>query len=187
MTEDEFGTVLQFFKALAHESRLKLVGLLAQGDARVGELAAALGLTDATVSHHLGLLRELGLVSHRTEGTARVYQLEPALLESLARRVLSPGERASLAQDASPDAWRTKVLRTYVSESGELEKIPASRKKRSVILAWLVEDFAPGEAYPEAEVNRRIQQHHWDSATLRRELVCAGLMQRERGVYWRPA
>jgi hypothetical protein len=34
-------------------------------------------------------------------------------------------------------------------------------------------------------VNEIIQRHHPDSATLRRELIGAGLMQREGGVYWR--
>ena len=185
MTEEEFALVLQFFKALAHESRLRLVGLLAQGEARVGELAAALELTDTTVSHHLGLLREIGLVEHRAEGTARVYRLRADALEGMAQRVLSAEVRPELAHDASADAWRDKVLRTYVSADGTLEKIPSSRKKRHVILEWLVEDFDFGERYPEPEVNARILRHHWDSATLRRELIGCGLMKRARGIYER--
>lgn len=185
MTEEEFETLLGFFKALANESRLKLVGLLAQGEARVGELAAAVGLTDATVSHHLGLLKGLGLVDHRTEGTARVYRLQPEVLEGLARSVLSRESRSELAQGAEPEAWREKVLRTYVDDEGTLTRIPASRKKRSVILDWLVDDFEVGVDYPESEVNALIQRHHWDCATLRRELVGAGLMSRAHGIYHR--
>ena len=185
MTEEEFATLLQFFKALSNASRLKIVGLLAQGEARVGELAASLDLTDATVSHHLSLLRELGLVAVRTEGTARVYRLQPKNLEQLARSVMSSEERPELAHDASVDAWRIKVLRTYVDAEGKLQKIPSSHKKRRVILEWLLEDFETGVSYPEREVNERIQRHHWDSATLRRELVGAGLMARERGIYHR--
>lgn len=186
MTEDEFETLLQFFKALSNASRLKIVGLLAQGEARVGELAASLDLTDATVSHHLSLLRELGLVAQRQEGTARIYRLEAGKLEELARSVMSSEDRSELAHDASVDAWKVKVLRTYVNAQGELERIPSSHKKRRVILEWLLEDFEVGVRYPEREVNERIQRHHWDSATLRRELVGAGLMTRERGIYERP-
>lgn len=187
MTEEEFAMVLRFFKALAHENRLKLVGLLAQSEARVNELASALELTNATTSHHLAMLRDLGLVEQRTEGTARVYRLVPSALENMARTVLNPDARSELAHDASPLAWREKVLQTYVEADGTLNKIPASRKKREVILEWLVGEFEVGVAYPEREVNERIQQHHWDSATLRRELVGAGLMTRDHGIYERVA
>ena len=54
-------------------------------------------------------------------------------------------------------------------------------------LRWLVERFTPEERYPEARVNELIAASHHDVETLRRELIGAGLMQRERGVYWRPA
>jgi hypothetical protein len=39
--------------------------------------------------------------------------------------------------------------------------------------------------YPEAELNARIKRHHPDTATLRREMIMHGLMQRANGVYWR--
>jgi ArsR family transcriptional regulator len=64
--------------------------------------------------------------------------------------------------------------------------IPAQRKKRDVILRWLLERFEPGERIAETEVNARIQRSHWDSAWLRREMVMAGLLERDRGIYWRP-
>jgi hypothetical protein len=52
-------------------------------------------------------------------------------------------------------------------------------------LKWLVEQFAEGRRYREAEVNETLQRCHWDCATLRRELVGAGMMAREGGIYWR--
>jgi len=45
--------------------------------------------------------------------------------------------------------------------------------------------FAPGHPYSEDEVNRILQSVHADHATLRRYLVDAGLLRRERGVYRR--
>jgi len=42
-----------------------------------------------------------------------------------------------------------------------------------------------GARYPERAVNETLQRHHWDSATLRRELIGAGMMARDAGVYWR--
>jgi predicted transcriptional regulator len=54
---------MDFFKALAHVQRLRIVGLLAGRPAVVEEIAAALGLSAATVSHHLRILRQAGLLS----------------------------------------------------------------------------------------------------------------------------
>jgi hypothetical protein len=39
--------------------------------------------------------------------------------------------------------------------------------------------------YPEARINELIKRHHPDFATLRRELIGQGLMEREAGIYWR--
>ena len=66
-----------------------------------------------------------------------------------------------------------------------LIKIPGSRKKRDVILEWLIQDFQPGVRYPEKELNEIIQRHHPDTATLRREFIATKRMQRRNGVYWR--
>ena len=49
MAQNSFEQLLQFFKILGHESRLQIVGLLANGESNVGELAAALKLTEPTV------------------------------------------------------------------------------------------------------------------------------------------
>jgi hypothetical protein len=77
-----------------------------------------------------------------------------------------------------------RVLQTFV-DSGRLSAIPAQRKKRLIVLRWLVEDFQPGRRYPEAEVNRIISRRHQDFAAVRRLLVDEELMQRSGGIYWR--
>jgi hypothetical protein len=66
-----------------------------------------------------------------------------------------------------------------------LDKVLASRKKRSVILKWFANRFEDGVLYKESEVNEIIQRHHSDAVFWRRELVGANLMQRENGFYWR--
>ena len=53
------------------------------------------------------------------------------------------------------------------------------------MLRWLAEKFKLGEDYSEASVNRIIQKHHWDSATLRRELIGYRMLKRQKGMYWR--
>jgi len=77
------------------------------------------------------------------------------------------------------------VLENFVDVAGRLTGIPVQRKKRLVVLRWLVEDFQPGRVYAEAEVNRVISRRHPDFAALRRYLVDEELMQRRRAVYWR--
>ena len=77
------------------------------------------------------------------------------------------------------------MLENFVDGAGRLTAIPVQRKKRLVVLRWLVEDFQPGRQYEESEVNRVITRRHPDFAALRRYLVDEELMQRRRGVYWR--
>ena len=77
------------------------------------------------------------------------------------------------------------MLENLVDPAGRLLTIPVQRKKRLVVLKWLVEDFQPGRMYDEAEVNRIIARRHLDFAALRRYLVDEELMQRRRSVYWR--
>ena len=177
-------TLLEFFKAMAHESRLRIVGLLASGERSVQELAAALALKEPTVSHHLAILKRAGIVTARADGTTRWHALDREALERLSRRVLSP-VRPKLAPARGGDAAEDKVLAGFVEHDGRLKQIPASGKKRGVVLRWLMRDFASGRRYSEGEVNAAIQTHHWDSATLRRELVGHRMLARKDRVYWR--
>jgi DNA-binding transcriptional ArsR family regulator len=62
-------------RALADESRRKLLTTLASGPASAGELAALLPIARPGVSRHLRVLREAGLVDVRREAQRRVYAL----------------------------------------------------------------------------------------------------------------
>lgn len=175
---------LSYLKLLSNETRLRALGLLAARERSVGELAEILEVKEPTMSHHLARLSELGLVHVRADGTARYYRLNSQTLQTLSRELFTPEQVVSLAGHDESDAWERKVLRTYL-EDGRLTKIPDTRKKRDVVLRWLVAQFEDDRRYTEREVNEVIQRHHPDFATLRRELVGARLMERENGVYWR--
>jgi hypothetical protein len=184
MTETEIAPLLRFFKALAHESRLRLLGFLAQRARTVQELASLLGLTEPTTSHHLARLREAGLVSLRVEGNLHWYDFEPSELASLAKSILSRQNVVRWAGEArveKPD----HLIQKYLEPDGRLRLIPASRKKRYPVLAWLAAHFDLDRRYREAEVNQILQTRYWDSATLRRELVGYRMLAREKGIYWR--
>ncbi len=184
MTPQQIAQMVLFLKALADESRLKILGLLASEERSVDELADLLGLKSPTVSHHLGKLREVGLVSARAEGTSHLYRMEITRLNAMSEELFAPGAMASVVEDGAVELWERKVL-THFFEGERIKEIPASHKKRSVVLRWLAARFEPGRRYPERQLNEIIQRHHPDYATLRREMIGAGLMAREAGVYWR--
>ena len=177
--------MLPYFKALAHESRLKLLGLLAQREHSVQELAQLVGVREPTVSHHLAMLRYLGLVRLREDGNTHWYAFQPDVLTQLAKRLSSPAAIAGLSPKSSPEDWMAKVLDSFVRPDGTLSGIPASRKKRWVVLSWLARQFDLGRRYSEAEINAALLVRHWDSATLRREFIGYRMMAREGGVYRR--
>jgi hypothetical protein len=143
-----------------------------------------LDLRAPTVSHHLTRLKEVGLVSMRSEGTTHFYSLKIDAMRSLSKRVLALETVTDIGRIVSEDAYELKILRDFL-EADRLKEIPASLKKRKVILRWLSGFFSEGKKYPEKEVNAIISKHHSDFATLRRELICAKLMERANGQYWR--
>lgn len=183
MTDNQLQTLLHFFKALGDESRLKIVGILAQEDRSVDELAVMLNLKEPTVSHHLAKLREIGLVSVTPDGNRRRYRLETDVLHMLSKDLLMEETVASVNTTTSENAWEQKVLDTFL-DGERITQIPRSFKKRMVLVRWLAGKFEPGVRYTEKDLNEIIKRHHEDYALLRREMVDAHLMERESGMYW---
>lgn len=96
----------QLFKALADQTRLRCMLLLASGDELcVCELTQVLGLPQPKVSHHLAALRKAGLVSDRKDGLWVYYRLNPALAdwagEVIRATARGAGQQAPFADDAS--------------------------------------------------------------------------------------
>lgn len=179
--------VVFFYKALADANRLKIVGLLATRPYSVEELAALLDLKPSTVSHHLSKLSQVGLVAARTESYYNIYHLNEKALEEKTRRLLSRQDFTATAADIDLDSYDRKVLADFSHRDGSLKTIPAQRKKLEAVLRYIVKAFEPGKRYSEKQVNKILSGFHADTASLRRELVGAGLMQREGGGgdYWR--
>ncbi len=186
MTSGEANAqLLAFFKALANESRLRLLGFLAQHERNVQELAEAIGVSEPTASHHLAMLRELGLVSRRTDGNTHWYSFVPTALPAMASQILSVEGVARLAGPAGPRGSNESIVKNFIGADGKLTNLPAQRKKRYAVLSWLVRKLQEDRRYSEKEINEAIQRYHWDSATIRREFIGYGMMAREKGVYWR--
>jgi ArsR family transcriptional regulator, arsenate/arsenite/antimonite-responsive transcriptional repressor len=90
LATEEAEATAQVFKALADPARVKIVSIVASSDAAVCacEFAPALGLTQATASHHLKKLTEVGLLEREQRGKWAYFSLDPealAKLESLVR------------------------------------------------------------------------------------------------------
>src|SRR5262245_269416 len=83
---------LPALRAAADPSRLRLLRLLDRAELNVGELAAATAMTQSSVSRHVAMLREAGLVEERAEGVRtylRVASEPPAAAAGLFAAVLA--------------------------------------------------------------------------------------------------
>lgn len=65
----------RILKALANETRLRIIARLGKGDCHVGELVRAIGVDQSTVSKHLALLRSVGVVDDERQGNTVLYRL----------------------------------------------------------------------------------------------------------------
>jgi ArsR family transcriptional regulator len=73
--DDIFRRQARVLKALANESRLKIVDRLSRGECSVGELTDLVGSDRSTISKHLAVLRAHGIVLDRREGNVVYYTL----------------------------------------------------------------------------------------------------------------
>jgi DNA-binding transcriptional ArsR family regulator len=95
--------------ALADPTRRKVMESLRAGPRAVGDIARGMTVSRPAVSQHLKVLKEAGLVTDRSEGTRRVYYLDPAGLAAL---------RAWLDQmwDQALDAFKNEAEKSAISE-----------------------------------------------------------------------
>jgi ArsR family transcriptional regulator len=75
------------FKAMAHPSRMHIIESLRDGPRNVGELTAAIGSDISTVSKHLGILKESGIVSAEQKGKSVYYALYCSCIPEFVRCV----------------------------------------------------------------------------------------------------
>ena len=176
-------SILPLFKLLADETRLRIIGLVADAEQNVGALARHLQLTEATISHHLSKLLGADLITLRTEGTTHYYRLNPEGLRAINKSLLSPAKLARAPAVGDKEPSEARVLKSFVVD-GRLVKIPESHAKREVVLRWIL-DQLEDKRYREREISELLKRFHEDYATLRRELINHRMMKREGGIYWK--
>ena len=84
------------FRALAEETRLKLIKQLASGEKCVCQLFRALDLPQPKVSRHLAYLKKAGLVKNRKEGLWQHYSLNTKLIAKLGLKQLFKSNRTRI-------------------------------------------------------------------------------------------
>ena len=92
MSKPLYQAKAEFFKALAHPARIRVLELLSEREHSVSEMLPEVGLEAAHLSQQLGVLRKMNLVVTRKEGSTVFYSLvspQVAELLAVARRILT--------------------------------------------------------------------------------------------------
>lgn len=76
-------------RALSDPTRREILRTLREGDRAAGDLAALFPMTAASVSHHLNVLREAGLVRSERDGRNIVYSLDSTVFQQFVEEVMS--------------------------------------------------------------------------------------------------
>ncbi|HEX5121242.1 MAG TPA: metalloregulator ArsR/SmtB family transcription factor [Pseudonocardiaceae bacterium] len=93
LTEQQSVELARVFKAIADPVRLRLLSLIAShagGEACVYDLTGAFELTGPTISHHLKVLREAGVIDGERRGTWVYYRVLPDTLRTLSAVLVTP-------------------------------------------------------------------------------------------------
>ncbi|APA98962.1 metalloregulator ArsR/SmtB family transcription factor [Nocardia seriolae] len=97
LTAEAAARMSVMFKALSDPVRLRLLSMVASHagqEACVCDLSSGFDVSQPTISHHLKVLREAGLLSSERRGSWVYYRVEPAALQQLSHLLDAPESRA---------------------------------------------------------------------------------------------
>src|SRR2546428_10062028 len=100
---DDAEALATAFKAIADPGRLRLLSFIAGqpgGEACVCHLVEPLGLAQPTVSHHLKVLTDAGLLARERRRTWMFYRLVPGRVEALPQALALPSEKSAVKRSA---------------------------------------------------------------------------------------
>lgn len=183
----QLDKVVNYHKALADPTRIRILVLLADGEMNGQVLAERLNVTPATITHHTAKLREVSLIQERREKNTIYFTLNDYFIEKLAmgtRDLIYRRKTEVISmKDEEMDRIRDTVIRNFFTREGRLNTIPAQLKKKLIVLEHIVSKLESGRKYSEKEINTFIQTYHEDYATIRREFIMHQFMFREQEIY----
>jgi len=182
----QLDKIVNYHKALADPTRLRILLLLSQGELHGQALAERLTLSQPTVTHHAAKLREASLIRERRDKNTVYFKLDPEFIrlnaEASLQFIFSKGAE-DMDESATESSLKDTVIRNFFSKDGRLRQIPAQYKKKLIALQHIVEKLEPGRVYSEKEINEFIKTYHEDFATIRREFIMHQFMYREHEQY----
>jgi ArsR family transcriptional regulator, zinc-responsive transcriptional repressor len=112
--EEQVDLAVEVFRMLADATRIRLLWVLATGEASVGDLTEAVGKPQALVSQHLAKLRMARLVTTRRQGNQVFYRLANNHVSQLVADAIHNAEHAGpgVPPHHLPDATTTASSRT---------------------------------------------------------------------------
>lgn len=173
---------LGILKALADDTRLKILRALSERDMYVELLAERLQLSAATVSFHMKKLQAAGLVDSRREQYYIVYSLRKDVFNMTLNELIMPQDGPDAAERLREEMYRRKVIKSFMPD-GYCKTLPAQVKKRRIIYEEIFAQFEVGRTYQEKEVNEIISRMHEDYCTVRRAFIGMGWMTRDKTAY----
>lgn len=97
LDDDQAAGLSRVFKALGDPVRLRIVSIIAShqgGEACVCDLTASFDVSQPTISHHLKVLKEVGLLTSERRGSWVYYRVVPEVLSELSGLLAVPAEVA---------------------------------------------------------------------------------------------
>lgn len=185
----QLDKVVNYHKALADPTRIKILILLADGELNGQILAEKLSVTPATITHHTTKLREASLINERRDKNTIYFSLNHYFIKNSAsatedliyRKANSKGGMDIMHDEQK--RMKDSVIKNFYTADGKLKSLPVQLKKKLIVLEHLVSRLDKSRKYSEKEINDFIKNFHDDFATIRREFIMHQFMFRENQIY----
>ena len=153
----------KILKALADNSRLKIVAYLLSGPKFVEQIAKQLNISVSTASFHLEKLKAAGLVRDKREQYYKTYSLSENALSTRLIDLVSDGE-------ADGREFEREVIKEYF-EGDKIVRLPVQKMKRKAVLERVAQRLVKKGGYTQKELFIELSEYFEDFILLKNELI----------------
>ncbi len=173
------------FRALGDGSRLKIFALLVRRPHFGEELAQALGLSPATITHHIRTLKAARLVRSDRQGRYVLHRIRSGQIEEWSQFWAQTSTLADRLDLPGEEQISEVVLRRYLDRDGLLTQIPFAHRPRDVVLRWAASHLDMDRLYPDRELRFELMRLARQPETLREALLREGWVAQSGAAYRR--